>query len=174
MKKVRSVFVYLAAVVLAVTLEVLPGRWIPAAAAQDQGQSAIARKIGAIKSISGNALTLSQDSGPDVTVTVAPNARLLRIAPGAKDLKDATPIQLQDLQVGDRVRVRGQASGDAILALEVIAMARTDLDASRQQEQQDWQKRGMGGLVSAVDAATGTVTVKVGGFGAGKNVAVHA
>ena len=32
----------------------------------------------------------------------------------------------------------------------------------------------MGGLVSAVDAATGTVTIRVGGFGGTKNVAVHA
>jgi hypothetical protein len=143
------------------------------AQAQD-AQAALARRIGAIKAISGNTVTLSQDTAPDVVVTVQPNARILRIAPGAKDLKDATPVQLQDLQVGDRVRVRGQASGDAILALEVIAMARTDLEARHQQEQQDWQKRGMGGLVSAVDAATGTVTITVGGFGGTKNIAVHA
>jgi len=173
MKKVRSVFVYLAAVVLALTLEVLPGLRIPAAAAQDQGQSAIARRIGAIKSINGNALTLSQDSGPDVTVTIAPSARLLRIAPGAKDLKEATPIQLQDLQVGDRVRVRGQAAGEGVNALEVIAMARTDLDAKRQQEQQDWQKRGTGGLVSAVDPGAATVTISVTSLGGKKQIAIH-
>jgi Domain of unknown function (DUF5666) len=144
------------------------------AQAQDAPQAALARRIGAVKAINGNTLTLSQDSGPDVVVSVQPNARILRIAPGAKDLKDAAPVQLQDLQVGDRVRVRGQASGDAILALEVIAMARTDLEARRQEEQQDWQKRGMGGLVTAVDAATSTVTITVGGFGGSKNVAVHA
>jgi hypothetical protein len=144
------------------------------AQAQDAPQAALTRRIGAVKAISGNTLTLSQDSGPDVVVSVQPNARILRIAPGAKDLKDATPVQLQDLQVGDRVRVRGQASGDAILALEVIAMARTDLEARHQEEQQDWQKRGMGGLVTAVDAATGTVTITVGGVGGSKNVAVHA
>ena len=143
------------------------------AQAQD-AQAALARRIGAIKAISGNTLTLSQETAPDVVVTVQPNARILRIARGAKDLKDATPVQVQDLQVGDRVRVRGQASGDAILALEVIAMARTDLEARHQQEQQDWQKRGLGGLVSAVDAATGTVTITVGGFGGTKNIAVRA
>src|SRR5215472_5458630 len=165
MKKVRSVFVYLAAVVLALTLEVLPGLRIPAAAAQDQGQSAIARRIGAIKSINGNALTLSQDSGPDVTVTIAPSARLLRIAPGAKDLKEAAPVQLQDLQVGDRVRVRGQAATDgSISALEVIVMAHSDIEARHQQEQQDWQKRGMGGLVGAVNPTAGTVTISVTGL----------
>ena len=148
----------------------------PAAQAQQTNSPAIAKRIGAIKTISGSVLTLSQDSGPDITATVAPNARLLRIAPGAKDLKDAAAIQLQDLQVGDRVRVRGQASadGNAIAALEVIVMARTDLDARRQQEQQDWQKRGIGGLVSSVDPAAGTVKISVTGLSGKKEITVQA
>lgn len=144
--------------------------------AQQAAQPAVARKIGAIKAINGNALTLTPDSGPDVTVTVQPNARLLRIAPGEKDLKNAAPIQLQDLQVGDRVRVRGQASPDgaSMTALEVIAMAHTELEARHQQEQQDWQKRGLGGLVSTVDPAARTVTVSVTGLGGKKEITVRA
>jgi len=144
------------------------------AQAQEAGQSAVARRLGAIKAINGSTITLTPDSGTDVTVTVQTNARLLRIAPGAKDLKDAAPVQLQDLQVGDRVRVRGQASADgSIAALELIVMARTDIDARHQQEQQDWQKRGAGGLVGAVDAAAGTVTISVTGFSGKKEIAVH-
>jgi hypothetical protein len=146
-----------------------------APASQDAGQSAVARRIGAIKSVSGNTLTLAPDSGADIVVTLQPNARIVRIAPGAKDLKDATPVQPQDLAVGDRVRVRGQAAPDgAIGAMEVVVMARTDIDARHQQEQQDWQKRGLGGLVSGVDAASGIVTISVTGLGGTKSVAVHA
>lgn len=142
---------------------------------QTAGQPAIARKLGAIKTISGNVITLTPDSGPDVSVTVQPNARILSIAPGEKDLKNATPIQLQALQVGDRVRVRGQASadGNSMAALEVIVIPHTDLEALHQKEQQDWQKRGMGGLVSAVDPANGTITISVTGLGGKKNVAVQ-
>ena len=148
--------------------------WTFSAQAQDSAQSAVARRLGAIKAINGSTITLTPDSGADVTVTVQPNARLLRIAPGAKDLKDAAPVQLQDLQVGDRVRVRGQVGADgSIAALEVIVMARTDIDARHQQEQQDWQKRGTGGLVSAVDAAAGTVTISVTGFSGKKEIAIH-
>jgi hypothetical protein len=142
---------------------------------QEAGQPALARRIGAIKTINGNAITLAPDSGPEIAVTVQPNARLLRIAPGAKDLTNATPVQLQDLQVGDRVRVRGQASPDAtsIAALEVIVISHSDLEARHEQERQDWQKRGLGGLVSAVDAATGTVTISVTSLGGKKEIAVH-
>ncbi len=84
-------------------------------------------------------------------------------------------MQLQDLQVGDRVRVRGQASadGNSIAALEVIVMSHSDLEARHEQERQDWQKRGIGGLVSGVDPANGTVTISVTGFGGTKTIAVH-
>lgn len=148
---------------------------LPEAQAQEASPATLARRIGSIKTINGSQLTLTPDSGPDVSVTVQPNARILRIAPGAKDLKDASPVQLQELKVGDRVRVRGQALSDpnAIAALEIIVMARTDLEARHQQEQLDWQKRGLGGLVSNVDAANGTVTISVTGFGGKKEIAVH-
>lgn len=147
----------------------------PHAQAQDAAQPTLARRIGTIKSINGNALTLTPDSGPEIAVTVQANARLLRIAPGEKDLKNAAPVQLQDLQVGDRIRVRGQASSDAtsITAVEIIVMAKTDLEARRQQEQQDWQKRGLGGLVSSLDPAAGTVTISVTGLGGKKDVTVR-
>jgi hypothetical protein len=143
--------------------------------AQVAGQPAVARRIGAIKAINGNAITLTPDSGPDVAVTVQPNARILRIAPGEKDLKNAAPVQLQDLQVGDRVRVRGQASADgaSIAALEVIVIPHSDLQALHEQEQADWQKRGLGGLVSAVDPAAGTITISVTTLGGKKEIAVH-
>jgi hypothetical protein len=142
---------------------------------QAAGQPAIARRIGAIKTINGTSITLAPDTGPEIAVTLQPNARLLRIAPGAKDLKDATPVQLQDLKVGDRIRVRGQGSvdGASIAALEVIIISHSDLEARHEQERQDWQKRGLGGVVSAVDPTTGTVTISVTSLGAKKDVAVH-
>jgi hypothetical protein len=143
--------------------------------AQVAGQSAVARRIGAIKAINGNAIALAPDSGPDIAVTVQPNARILRIAPGEKDLKNAAPVQLPDLQVGDRVRVRGQASADgtSIAALEVIVIPHSDLQALHEQERADWQKRGLGGLVSAIDPATGTITISVTSLGGKKEIAVH-
>lgn len=147
---------------------------LPLGNAQEAQPSAVARRLGAVKAISGNTITLTPDSGADVTVNVHPDARILRIAPGAKDLKDATPVQLQDLQAGDRLRVRGKAAADgSIAALEIILMARTDIDARHQQEQQDWQKRGLGGLVSSVDPASSTVTISVTGLGGKKDIAVH-
>lgn len=130
-------------------------------AAQAAAQAAVAKRIGAIKAINGNALTLAAEGGAEVAVTIEPNARILRMAPGEKDLKNATPIQFQELQVGDTIRARGHASDDgkSISALEIIVITRSTVDAVTDQIRQDWQKRGMGGLVCAIDAAAATVTV---------------
>ncbi len=140
-----------------------------------QTQTPLTQKVGAVKSINGNALVLTADGGAEVNVTVASNAKIVQVAPGEKDLKSATPIALTDLQVGDRILVRGRASDDAktMTAVGVIAMKRTDLEAKKAQDRDDWQKRGIGGLVSAVDPATGTITISTGAGATAKTVAIH-
>ena len=124
-------------------------------------QTGAVRQLGAIKAISGNSITLTPDSGADVQIAVQDGARLLRMAPGQQDIKSATPIQLQDLQVGDRILVRGKMSDDGktLLAASVIAMKQSDIAAKHQQELQDWQRRSVGGLVKSVDPATGIVSI---------------
>lgn len=130
---------------------------------QATGSSQATRRIGAIKAINGFQITLTPDSGPDINVTLQDSTRIVRIAPGEKDLKNATPIQLQDLQIGDRVLVAGKASDDnqSLAASSVVVMKRSDLEARNQQNLQDWQKRGVDGLAKAVDATVGTVTISV-------------
>src|SRR5580658_2514492 len=139
---------------------------------QATGTSPASRRIGAVKGISGAVITLTPDSGPDLSVTLPAKTRLIRIAPGEKDLKNATPIQLQDLQVGDRVLVAGKASDDnlSLTASTVVVMKHSDLEARHQQDLQDWQKRGVDGLAKAVDPAAGTVTISV----RNKDVIIHA
>ena len=139
----------------------------------DASQSAIAKSIGTIKTINGNALTLSPETGADVAVTVEASARLLRMTPGDKDLKNAQPIQLTDLQVGDKVRVRGRTMANGIDALEVLVITQAALSAVTDQIRQDWQKRGLGGLVDSVDPATGDVTISIPRLSGKKTIIVH-
>ena len=139
------------------------------------GGSSPARHIGSIKAIAGNVITLAPDSGPEIDVTVQATARIVRIAPGEKTLQNATPVQLQDLQVGDRILVAGKAfdNAKAITALSIVVMKRSDVEARKEENLQDWQKRGLGGLVQAVDPAAGTATISVTGFGGAKTIVVH-
>jgi hypothetical protein len=142
--------------------------------AQDPAPSKVTRRIGAIKAIAGSSITLTPDSGPEVPVTVQPDAHIVRIPPGEKSLKNATPAALPDLQVGDRVLVGGQAAADgSIAASSIVLMKRNDLEAHQDQERQDWQKRGMGGLVTAIDPAAATISASVTGFGGTKTILIH-
>jgi hypothetical protein len=152
----------------------MPAGWAASASPQTEQASApgaATRRIGAIKSINGTSLTLTPDSGADVNVTVQPATRIIRIAPGEKDLKNSTPIQLQDLQVGDRILVGGKIADDnrSLTATTVVVMKSSDVETLHQHELQDWQKRGVDGITTAVDAAAGTVTISA----RGKRVVIH-
>jgi hypothetical protein len=144
-------------------------------AAEASGGSATARRIGSIRAISGEVITLTPDSGPEIQVMVQAGAHIVRIAPGEKTLKNATPVELQDLQPGDRILVGGKASDDAkaIAAASIVVMKRSDVEARKEEDRQDWQKRGLGGLVKAVDPTAGTATISITGFGGAKTIVVH-
>ncbi len=164
----------------AASLQLIPAalrcRYRDSQASEATGGSATARRIGSIKAIAGGVITLTPDSGPEIQVTVQAGARIVRIAPGEKTLKNATPVELQELQVGDRILVAGKASDDAksITAASIVVMKRSDVEARKEEDRQDWQKRGLGGLVKAVDPAAGTATISVSGFGGSKTIVVHA
>ena len=136
---------------------------------------AAARPVGTIKSISGTAITLTTDAGSDVTVQVQDGTKLVRIAPGQKDLKEATPIQLSDVQPGDRILVRGKLAedGKSVVAASVIAMKKADIAEKQSRDREEWQKHGFGGLVNSVDAAGNTISVALPSAGEKKSVAVH-
>ncbi len=138
--------------------------WAAMPAQAPTSAPAVTRQIGTVKTISGNSLTLITDAGQPVTVSVADTARILQLAPGSTDLKSAQTIALADIAVGDRVLVTGKAGDDAgsLMASRVILMKSSDIAQKNEAEKADWQRRGSGGLVSAVDAGSGTVTISAG------------
>jgi len=148
---------------------------VASAQAQTGGSSAAAKPIGTIKTISGNAIVLASDAGPLFNVSVEESAKILRIEPGAKDLKNASPLQLQDLQVGDRILVLGKVSDDghSVVATAVIAMKKADVMSKQERDRQEWQRRGVGGLVSAVDPAAGTITISTQSLAGAKSVVIR-
>ena len=128
--------------------------------------------LGTIQSLSGNNLTVKNDAGATMQVTVQENARLLRIEPGQKSLANASPLSLSDLATGDRVMARGAAGADgkSLAASLLVAIKGADIAQKQEKEREDWQKRGTGGLVKSVDPAAQTVTVSAGA----RMVTIHA
>jgi len=133
------------------------------------------RPVGTIKSISGKTIVLTTDAGNEVTIQVQDDARLLRIEPGEKDLKNAAPLQLTDLQTGDRILLRGKFADDGktLFAASVIAMKSADIAAKQAHERAEWQMHGVGGLVKGIDATAGTIKISTNAQGAAKEVTVQ-
>jgi hypothetical protein len=71
------------------------------------------RVLGSVTATTAASVTVHTASSGDITVSLTPQTRLLRAAPGEKSLKDAAPITPGDLAIGDRVLIRLAAGGDA-------------------------------------------------------------
>jgi hypothetical protein len=143
-------------------------------AAQQAGAPKKARVVGVVKTVSGNTVTLTTDAGAEITLTIQPTTRLVRMAPGQTDLKTATAIQLSEVQVGDRMLAGGTASDDgkSVAATSAVIMKKSDVAGKQQHDREEWQKHGTGGVVKAVDVGSGTITLSTGTLGAPNTLAV--
>jgi hypothetical protein len=145
----------------------------PEVQTQAPAANADSRAVGKVKSISGNIITIVTDTGVEASVQVSDSTRLLRVEPGQKDLKSAVPIQLQEIQPGDRVLARGTLGDNkAIQALTMVLMKAADVSAKQERDREDWKQRGVGGLVSAVDPSSQAITISVSGFSGNKSVKI--
>ena len=139
------------------------------------GAQPAGRFVGTITAVSGDTLTVKTDAGDVRQVGVPAAAVLKRIEPGQKDLSAAVTIQLSDLETGDRVLVKlDPAATDAMPQVaQIITIKRADVALKEQKEREDWQLRGVGGLVKSVDAASGTIMLTSGAGPAAKTVTVR-
>lgn len=137
-------------------------------AAQDAQAPANAKPtehvLGTVTAIdqAAHTITVKEDkTATEQKIQLANTRTLLKVAPGAKDLKSATRITADDLAMGDRVDVRGSKAPDdpnAIAARSVVLMSARDLEAAHQAEAAAWQ-HSTGGLVNSVDVASGKLTM---------------
>jgi hypothetical protein len=133
------------------------------------------RFLGTITAVGSGVLTVKTDAGAEHKVTVPEGVRIQRIAPGAKDLTNAATIQFSDLAVGDRVLVRlsPDSAADPVTAISIVAIPQADLAQKQQQDREDWQRNGVGGLVKSVDAGTGVVVILSGAGATQKTITLH-
>ena len=107
-------------------------------------------------------LTVKSDAGDTYKVSVVPSAKLLRVAPG-QTMADAQPIQFADISVGDRVLAQGALNDvqKSVEALRIVDMSQADLAKKHQQEQAEWQRRGVAGMATAKDVEKNTLTLRL-------------
>jgi len=102
------------------------------------------------------------DTGPVVIVSVSDATRILKNSPGETKLDKSTPYTLEQISAGDRVLALGRVSEDGKTlanARAVVINTKADLAAKRETESAEWRRRGVVGIVSAVNAEAKEITI---------------
>ena len=107
-------------------------------------------------------------------VTYEVETRFLQVSPGAKDLTNASTITAADLTVGDRIFARGRTGNDAIsfIATSIIVMSKADLAKKHAADREEWDRRGVGGVITAVNPASKEITIKTSDNVTGNSLAI--
>ncbi len=121
------------------------------------------RVIGEVKAIDATSkhLIVKTDAGALVTATLNDATQFMRVAPGETNLTNAAKITFADLAEGDRVMAMGKVADDkkTVPARAVIVMTKADIAKKQDAERAEWRRRGILGVVSAVNPATKEITI---------------
>lgn len=124
------------------------------------------RPIGVVVAIDAPArqITLKPDAGQEMTIQLQDSTRVLRVTPGSQDLNAATSITLADVSAGDRILVRGRnaGAGNSFVADMIVVMSKADLAKKQESERADWERRGIGGVITSLDQSSREATIRTG------------
>ncbi len=109
-------------------------------------------------------VVVKTDKGESLTFTTTERTQILHALPGVTDAKQWTKVTVGDINSGDEIVAyyRGSVEAKPLLATTLVLRTKADLNQIAQKELEDWKKRGSTGIVSAVDPAAKTITLKVG------------
>ncbi len=147
--RIHGRFVYAAAILLA--------GWAQAQAPARQLVNGVVTKVDAAAS----ELVLKTESG-EIDVKLEKMTLLRSIPPGETHISKAVPIELIAVNPGDKVLAEGKASDDhkTLTATRVFVMSQGDLAKHHAEEMADWEKRGVLGLVTAVNPDSIVISVR--------------
>lgn len=119
--------------------------------------------IGEVKVIdaAGKQLIIKTDAGSLVTVVLNDATTYMRVAPGETTLSKATKIAFAEVGEGDRVFARGLVADDrkTVPARVVIVMNKVDIARKQEMEREEWKKRGLLGVITALKPETKEITI---------------
>ncbi len=134
------------------------------------------RVIGEVKAIdkTSKQLVVKTDAGSLVTATLADTTQYMRVAPGETSITNATKITFTELAEGDRVMAMGKVSEDkkTVPTRALVVMTKGDLAKKHEAERAEWRRRGILGVVSALNPTTKEITISSRAMGGMQSV-VH-
>jgi hypothetical protein len=101
---------------------------------------------------------IKPDNAAAVDVKLTADTVAQRVAPGEKTLKNAVTVNVTELSIGDRVLVTLEP--DSSIARRIIIMSATDIGKRDEADRQDWNTRGISGIVAAKTGSTITLRIR--------------
>ncbi|HEX8560501.1 MAG TPA: hypothetical protein VF668_20570, partial [Pyrinomonadaceae bacterium] len=133
---------------------------LPAAALAQANDNGVIGEVVAVDQ-GAKQLFVKTDAGPVVVVVVADSSRIIRNPPGETRVDKATPMTLAEMAAGDRVFARGSVSEDrkTVMGRILIVNTKGDIEKKREGDRAEWQRRGVTGVVSALNPETREITI---------------
>ena len=152
-----------------------PSSSVAAAQAGDAGITANG-VIGEVAAVDAGAkqMFVKTDAGSVVVVMVADNTIFMRVPPGESTLDKAARVTFAEVSAGDRVFARGKPSDDrkTVAARMVIINTKSDIGQKQERERAEWKRRGVVGVISALNPQTKEITLQARGAEAAQPVTV--
>lgn len=106
-------------------------------------------------------MTLKTDEGDVVLVGLSATTVYKRMPVGESAMTKAVPTTFAEIGLGDRLVAVGKVADDrkSVPARQIIVMSKADIAKRHELEREDWNRRGIMGKVTSVDAATNQIVV---------------
>lgn len=101
---------------------------------------------------------IKPDNAAAVDVKLTADTVAQRVAPGEKTLKNAVTVNVAELTVGDRVLITLEP--DKTNVRRIIIMSAADISKHEEADRQDWNSRGISGIVAAKNGSTITLRIR--------------
>ena len=123
-----------------------------------------ANHVGVVTAIdlAAKQIKIKTDAGAELSVALQDRTNYLRVGADL-NMKNATKIAPGDVAVGDRVLARGALSEDkaTVTATSVVVMGKEEVAKKHEAEQAEWKKRGVSGVITALNPDSKQITISV-------------
>jgi hypothetical protein len=146
-----------------IATSILVGGLLFFAAARIEAQPKLDSVIGLVTAIepANRTATIKSDAGVLTTIIVDDRTVCLRIPLGQKSLAQSEPIKFSAIVLGDRVLAHGSRSAETFNAQRLVVMPASEVERKREQDLDEWKRRGVGGIVRATNPASGEITLEL-------------
>jgi hypothetical protein len=125
--------------------------------------------VGVVSHVDANnqRITVKTDGGSVVLIQADDLTIYLRLPAGERTLSKATPTKLAAILPNDRILAHGTKRAETFLAQRLIVMPAAEVAKKREQDLEEWKRRGIGGVVREVNSQTGQISLELRGAEAG-------